>query len=128
MKNWLRIYKYPLGLIALFLLLSFVTPIFIGAFLTAIGALASRILFDRGRQQLKGRKLAFIGGSLIVLIFTIWATIYFTPALHTDWETRSPYDGLLMALLGIALLAALMLFPFFGYVGDRIYRTRKLRK
>lgn len=128
MKNWLDTYKYPVLLLSLFLLLSIFMPLFMGTFLIGIGAFTSRILFDQGRTQFQGRKLFLFGAALLVTATTIWAAIWFFPSLHTDWETDGPYDGLILALIGVALLASLLLLPFSGYVGDRFYRTRGLRK
>lgn len=128
MKTWLSTYKHSLGLLALFLVLSLVMPLFFGAFLVGTGFFASQILFDQGRKQFNPRKFVLLGAGLIFTATTIWAAIFFTPALHTDWETDSPYDGLIIVMLGVAFFALMLLLPLSGYVGDRVYRTRKTQK
>ncbi|WP_332627631.1 hypothetical protein [Aurantimicrobium sp.] len=125
--KFLARYKGQFGLLLLFLSLSFFMPIFMGVFFVAIGALVSRALFDQGRTELSLKKLMFIGGSLVVLAFTIWALIYFTPSLNTDWETDGPYDGLIIAMMGIAFIAVLLFLPLVGYLADRYFRTKSTK-
>ena len=121
-------YKGQFVLLLLFLALSFFMPVFLGAFFISIGILVSRTLFDQGRTALSLKKLMFIGGSLVVLAFTIWALIYFTPSLNTDWETDGAYDGLILAMMGIAFIAVLLLLPLVGYLADRYFRTKSSKK
>ncbi len=128
MRNWIDTYKYSLVLLGFFLLFTMFMPMFFGAFFIGLGALISRVLFDQGRQQLSGKKLIFVASALIVVIATICAVLFFTPALQTDWEEGGPNDALIIFMMGVVAFAVLLLLPLSGYAADRIFRKGKLAK
>jgi hypothetical protein len=128
LKNILIDYKYSFVLLVIFLLLSMLMPLFLGAFLIALGALISRVFFDQGRQQLNGKTLIFVASALIFVIATICSVLFFTPALQTDWEVDGPNDALIIFMMGFVAFSVLLLLPLSGYVADRIFRSKKILK
>lgn len=128
MMNFISTYKYPLVLLGIFLLLTLFMPMFLGAFVIGLGAFISRVLFDQGRQQFNGKQLIFVASALILVIATICAALFFTPALQTDWEEDGPNGALIIFMMGVAAFSVLLLLPLSGYAADRILRTRKLAK
>lgn len=128
MKNLINTYKYSFVLLGIFLLLSLFMPLFLGAFLIALGALISRVLFDQGRQQLNGKKLIFVAFALIFVIATICSVLFFTPALQTDWEEDGANDALIIFMMGFVAFSVLLLLPLSGYVADHFFRSRKISK
>lgn len=128
MMNFISTYKYTLVLLGIFLLLTLFMPMFFGAFVIGLGAFISRVLFDQGRQQFNGKKLIFVASALILVIASICAVLFFTPALQTDWEEDGANDGLIIFMMGVVAFSVLLLLPLSGYAADRIFRTRKPAK